>query len=77
MTPRLPWLRYCLLEETVPSLLEIICKYGVLISKLRCLYYALLELSMNKITLRKNVRVDDWTAERAIITSNGAEVMYY
>ena len=35
------------------SLLEIITKYGVLISEWGGLYYALLEVSMNKIALWK------------------------
>ena len=34
------------------------------------MYYALLEVSMNKIALWKNVRIDGWTAELAIIASN-------
>ena len=38
--------------------------------KWRGLYYALLEVSVNKIAMRKNVRVDDLTAELAIIASN-------
>ena len=34
------------------------------------MYYVLFGVSMNKITLWKNVRRDDWTAELAIIASN-------
>ena len=55
------------------TLLEIIAKYGVLISKWGGLYYAfvhVLEVSINKIALWKNLHVDDWTVERAIIASN-------
>ena len=53
------------------SLLEIIAKYGVLIIEWGDLNYTLLELSIDKIALwKKNVRIDDWTAERAISASN-------
>ena len=48
------------------TLLEIIPKYGVLISKWGGLYYAfvhVLEVSINKIVLWKNLHVDDWTVE--------------
>ena len=41
-----------------------------MISELGVLYYALLEVSMDKIVLWKNIRVHDWTAELAIIASN-------
>ena len=34
------------------------------------LYCALLEVSMNKVALWKNVNVDDWKAELAVIASN-------
>ena len=36
------------------------------------LYYALLESSMDKIPLCKNIHVDDWIAKKAIIASNGS-----
>ena len=36
-------------------------------------YYTLLEVSMDKIALCKNVRVDDWTAERPIIANNSRD----
>ena len=52
------------------TLLEIIAKCGILISEWGGLYYALLEVSMDKIALWTNVHVDDWTAERVIIVSN-------
>ena len=32
--------------------------------------HTLLEVSMNKIALWKNVRADDWAAELAVIASN-------
>ena len=48
----------------------IIAKYGILISEWGDLYYALLEVSMNKIALWKNIRVDDRTSELVIIASN-------
>ena len=51
-------------------LLEIIANYGVLTREWSGLYYALLEVSMDKIALWKNVRVDNWTAELAIIASD-------
>ena len=51
-------------------LLAIVAKYGVLISTWGGLYYALLEVSMNKIALWENVQIDAWTAELAIIASN-------
>ena len=47
-----------------------IVKYSVLIIEWDGLYYALLEVSMDKIALWKIVRVDDWTDERTIIASN-------
>ena len=50
-------------------LLAIIAKCGVLIREWGNLYDALLEVSTNKRALWKNVRVDDWTAELAAITS--------
>ena len=50
-------------------LLEIIAKCGVLIREWCGLYYALLDVSMNNKALF--VIVNDWTAERAIIASNG------
>ena len=53
------------------SLMTIIAKYGVLISKWGGLYYVLLEVSRNKIAFCKNVHVDDWTDELVIIASNG------
>ena len=40
------------------------------------LSYAFLEASMNKIALWKNVRVDDWTAERAFITGNVSTLIW-
>ena len=46
------------------SVLATIAKYGILIREWRGLCYALLEVSINKIALWNNVRVDDWTAER-------------
>ena len=52
------------------QLLTIIAKYGVLIRECHVLYYALLNVSKDKIALRKNLRVDDQTAELAIIGSN-------
>ena len=58
------------LEFHIFSLQEIITKYGVLVRKWRGFYCALLKVSMKKIVLWKNVRVDDWTAERVTITSN-------
>ena len=51
-------------------LLGIIVKYDAPIREWGGLYYALLEVSMNKIALWKNVHVEDWTAELAIIASN-------
>ena len=48
------------------SLLAIIDKYGGLLRQWAWLYEALLEVSMNKISLWINVCVDDWTAEMAI-----------
>ena len=56
-------------KVSLDALLEIIAKYGVLINEWGDLYYALLEGSMNKITLWKNVHVDDWTVEGVIIAS--------
>ena len=57
-------------EKVDLALLTIIAKYGVLIREWDGLYYALLEVSMNKIALWKNVLVDDRTAELAITASN-------
>ena len=51
-------------------LLANIPKFGVRIREWNGMYYALLEVSMNKIALWKNVHVDDRTAELAIIASN-------
>ena len=56
------------------SLLAIVGKYGVRISEWSGLYFALLEVSMNKIALWKNVHVDDWIAESMIIASNVSTV---
>ena len=56
--------------EDTRSLLAIVAKYGVLVNEWCCLYYAFLGVSMNKITLWKNVHVDDWTIELAIIAIN-------
>ena len=53
------------------ALLEIIAKYDVLINEWGGLYYRLLEVSVNKTILWKNVSRDDWIAERAIIASDG------
>ena len=53
------------------SFLAIIDKHGVLISQWTWLYPALFKVSTNKIALWINVCADDWTAERAIIVSNG------
>ena len=50
---------------------QLVAKYGVLIRECGGLYYAFLEVSMNKIALWKNVRLNDWTAELEIIASNG------
>ena len=44
------------------SLLAIIAKYGILIREWGGLYYALLEIPMNKIGSWKNVCVEEWTA---------------
>ena len=52
-------------------LLAIIDKYTTLIRQCAWLYQVLLEVSMNKKALWINVCADDWTAERAIIASNG------
>ena len=52
------------------TLLEISAKYCVLSREWGELYYAFLEVSMDKIALWKNVRVYDWTPELAIIASN-------
>ena len=54
------------------SLTEIINKYGVQVSQRAWLYQSLLEVSMNIIALCINVCEDNWTAERAIIASNGS-----
>ena len=64
---------HLLYDET---LLAMIAKYGVLISELGGLYYALLELSINKKALWKIVLVDDWTAELVIIASNAMRFLY-
>ena len=55
---------------TFISLLAIIAKYDILIKKWDVLYYALLEVFMNKIALWKYVQVDDWTVELVAIASN-------
>ena len=52
------------------TLLAIIAKYGTLINDWDGLYYAVLEVSLQKIALWKNVCVDDWTVPVAIIASN-------
>ena len=52
------------------SLLAIIDKYGGLISEWGSLYNLLLEDVYEQNSIVKNVRVDDWTAELAIIASN-------
>ena len=49
-----------------PALLAIVDKYGVTISQ----YEALLEVSMNRITMWINVRPDAWTVEMSAIASN-------
>ena len=57
----------------LPQLKDIFCitrnclQNGILFSEWGVLYYALLLVSMEKIALWKNVRVNDWTAERVII----------
>ena len=56
------------------SLLAIVDKYGVTISQWTCLYQALLEVSMNTITLWISVRADDRTAELSAIASNAAHL---
>ena len=66
-----PRLRVCV------SLLEIIDKYGVLISQWIWLYQALLEVSMNKIALWLNFSADDWTAKRTTIASNMSEYHFW
>ena len=48
-------------------------EYGFLISEWDGLYYALLGMSVNKIALWQNVRLDDCTAELAFIASNTAD----
>ena len=53
-----------------PITSNIIEKYGVLISQWAWLYQALLEVSMNKITLWINVCADDWTTKGPVIASN-------
>ena len=60
-----------LLELMIISLLATtIAKYGVPINQWFCLYQALLEVCVNKIPLLPMSRVDEWTAECAVIVSN-------
>ena len=63
-------LRKCFFERIKSSLLAIVDKYGGTISQWTWLYQALLEVSMNRITLWINVRADDWTVEMSVIASN-------
>ena len=58
-------MRILFLPANINTLPEIIAKYGVLIRQWTGLYYVLLEVS----NIVENVRVDNWTAERAIIAS--------
>ena len=54
----------------VNLLLAIADKYGVPISQWAWLCQALLEVTMNKITLWINVCADNWRAEMSTIASN-------
>ena len=66
----MPFFRKYYLTIRAVTLLAIIVKHGVLISEWGGLYFALLEVSLSKIALWKNVCVDDWTDELAVIASN-------
>ena len=57
------------------SLLAFTAKFGVPINQWTWLYEVLLEVSMTKIALWIRVYVDDWTAESAVIASNGGEFL--